>query len=130
MDVKSKISLAFSLSLTVVFHFLIGRTTVSFLCIRLFYCKYYSEGIVVFLVSNGHVDSKLLTDCISWPANGCSSYTHIFYHYDLNIAGMIMVFNLVWKRIWLRQYLNPPSPCLIHGTLDHGVLLMFHFIQG
>ena len=27
-----------------------------------FYCKYYSQGIVVFLVSNAHVDSKLLTD--------------------------------------------------------------------
>ena len=26
------------------------------------YCKYYSQGIVVFLVSNAHVDSKLLTD--------------------------------------------------------------------
>ena len=26
------------------------------------YWKYYSQGIVVFLVSNGHVDSKLLTD--------------------------------------------------------------------
>ena len=27
-----------------------------------FYCKYYSQSIVVFLVSNGQVDSKLLTD--------------------------------------------------------------------
>ena len=27
-----------------------------------FYCKYYSQGNVVFLVSNAHVDSKLLTD--------------------------------------------------------------------
>ena len=26
------------------------------------YCKYYSQGIVVFLVNNAHVDSKLLTD--------------------------------------------------------------------
>ena len=26
------------------------------------YCQYYSLGIVVFLVSNAHVDSKLLTD--------------------------------------------------------------------
>ena len=26
------------------------------------YCKYYSQGIVVFLVSNAHLDSKLLTD--------------------------------------------------------------------
>ena len=27
------------------------------------YCKYYSQGIVVFLVkSNGHIDSELLTD--------------------------------------------------------------------
>ena len=26
------------------------------------YCKYYSQGIVIFLVSNGLVDSKLLTD--------------------------------------------------------------------
>ena len=26
------------------------------------YCKYYSQGIVVFFVSNAHVDSKLLTD--------------------------------------------------------------------
>ena len=25
------------------------------------YCKYYSQGIVVFLVSNKHFDSKLLT---------------------------------------------------------------------
>ena len=51
------------------------------------YCKYYSQGIVVFLVSNAHVDSRLLTDyldwllgarhCISPPAIGCSSYTHI-----------------------------------------------------
>ena len=23
------------------------------------YCKYYSQGIVVFLVSNGHVDSEI-----------------------------------------------------------------------
>ena len=28
------------------------------------YCKYYSQGIVVFLVSNGHIDSELLTECI------------------------------------------------------------------
>ena len=26
------------------------------------YCKYYSQGIVVFLVSNAHVDSKLIID--------------------------------------------------------------------
>ena len=26
------------------------------------YCKYYSQGIVVFLASNWHFDSKLLTD--------------------------------------------------------------------
>ena len=26
------------------------------------YCKYYSQGIVVFLVSNGHIESNLLTD--------------------------------------------------------------------
>ena len=26
------------------------------------YCKYYSQGIVVFLESNAQVDSKLLTD--------------------------------------------------------------------
>ena len=25
------------------------------------YCKYYSQGMIVFLVSNTHVDSKLLT---------------------------------------------------------------------
>ena len=29
------------------------------------YCKYYSQGIVVFLVSNVHVDSELLTDYFS-----------------------------------------------------------------
>ena len=26
------------------------------------YCKYYSQGIAIFLVSNGHVDSKLIID--------------------------------------------------------------------
>ena len=26
------------------------------------YCEYYSQGIVVFLVGNGHVDSKLYAD--------------------------------------------------------------------
>ena len=29
------------------------------------YCKYYSQGIVVFLVSNRHVESELLTDYYS-----------------------------------------------------------------
>ena len=59
------------------------------------YCKHYSQGIVVFLVSNSHVDSKLLTDdyldqlsgvryCISRPAIGCLSYTHILSRYELS----------------------------------------------
>ena len=29
------------------------------------YCEYYSQGIVVFLVGNGHVDSKLYADYYS-----------------------------------------------------------------
>ena len=76
-----------------------------------YYWKYYSLGIVVFLVSNAHIDSELLTDyyndhwdpglfscytllynfvercCISWLAIGCSHcsvlyiVTHILSQY-------------------------------------------------
>ena len=39
-------------------------------------------------------------------------------HNNANIAGTIFVFNQVWKRIWWQQDANPPSPGIIHGTLD------------
>ena len=42
------------------------------------YCKYYSQGIVVFLVSNAHVESKLLTDLLFMSRTGCKRKTRSF----------------------------------------------------
>ena len=44
-----------------------------------YYCKYYSQGIVVSLVSNGHVDNKLLID--QYWVQHSYLYTDIFHSY-------------------------------------------------